>query len=186
MKNDNDILNTADIPYEVRMKYIIDAYRKDQEKWGKLEAYAKHLEAEVARLRDVLIVNGYADTGNAEDAKPAKVIRELKAQVAEQEKRMKTLARVMCDNEITRLKELIEKEYPLRSHKMKWFRDIIRGQKKYIEELQTLLDENDIIYCPMDPADEKNIMEVENAVDINAVRIPQDLEQKPKINNVEI
>ena len=73
MKNDNDILNTADIPYEVRMKYIIKAYREDQEKWGKLEAYAKHLEAEVARLRDVLIVNGYADTGNAEDAKPAKV-----------------------------------------------------------------------------------------------------------------
>ena len=186
MKNDNDILNKADIPYEVRMKYIIKAYREDLEKWGKLEAYAKHLEAEVARLRDVLIVNGYADTGNAEDAKPAKVIRELKAQVAEQEKRMKTLARVMCDNEITRLKELIEKEYPLRSHKMKWFRDIIRGQKKYIEELQTLLDENDIIYCPMEPGYEKNIMEVENTVDINAVRIPQDLEQKPKINNVEI
>jgi hypothetical protein len=42
MKNDNDILNTAEIPYEVRMKYIIKAYREDQEKWGKLEAYAKH------------------------------------------------------------------------------------------------------------------------------------------------
>ena len=42
MKNDNDILNTAEIPYEVRMKYIIKAYREDQEKWGKQEAYAKH------------------------------------------------------------------------------------------------------------------------------------------------
>ena len=87
MKKDNEILNTADIPYEVRMKYIIKAYRADQKKWGKLEAYAKHLEAEVARLKNILTVNGYADTGNPEDAKTAKVISELQAKVAEQEKR---------------------------------------------------------------------------------------------------
>ena len=46
-----DVLADKDIPYEVRMKYIIDAYRKDQEKWGKLVEYAKHLETEVARLK---------------------------------------------------------------------------------------------------------------------------------------
>ena len=37
MDNDKDILNTAEIPYEVRMKYIIEAYRKDKERWAKLE-----------------------------------------------------------------------------------------------------------------------------------------------------
>ena len=73
------------VPYEVRMKHIIQSYRNDQEKWGKMEAYAKQLEAEVIRLRNVLVVNGFEDTGNPEDAKPAKVIRELKAQLDEQE-----------------------------------------------------------------------------------------------------
>lgn len=187
MKKDNDILNTADIPYEVRMKYIIKAYREDQEKWGKLEAYAKHLEAEVIRLKNILIVNGYADTGNPEDVKPAKVISELQAKVAEQEKKMKTLARDLRDSEIKRLKKLIKKEYPLRAVKLKKIRNVVRAQKEYIEELQALLEKNDIIYWPMEPADEKDIVEVENAIDIiNAVRVPQDLEQIPKINTEEI
>lgn len=180
MKNDNDILNTADIPYEVRMKYIIKAYREDQEKWGKLEAYAKHLEAEVIRLKNILIVNGYADTGNPDDAKPAKVICELRTKVNEQEEKMKTLARDLRDSEIKRLKKLIKKEYPLRAAKLKKIRNVIKAQKEYIEELQALLEKNDIIYWPMEPADEKDIVEVENAIDIiNAVRVPQDLEQIP-------
>jgi hypothetical protein len=36
-----------------------------------------------------------------------------------------------------------------------------------------------------DPTDEKDIMEVDNTIDINAVRIPQDFNQNPKINKVE-
>lgn len=46
-----DVLDDKEIPYEVRMKYIIDAYRKDQVKWRKLAEYAKLLEAEVDRLK---------------------------------------------------------------------------------------------------------------------------------------
>ena len=42
MANDKDILNTAEIPYEVRMKYIIEAYRKDKERWAKLEPADEH------------------------------------------------------------------------------------------------------------------------------------------------
>ena len=186
MKKDSDILNTADIPYEVRMKYIIKAYREDQEKWGKLEVYAKQLEAEVIRLKNILTVNGYADTGNPEDAKTAKVISELQTKVAEQEKKMKTLARDLRDSEIKRLKKLIKEEYPLRAVKLKKIRDVVRAQKEYIEELQALLEKNDIVYWPMEPADEKDIVEIENAIDIKAVRVPQDLEQTPKINKVEI
>lgn len=45
------MMGDEDIPYEVRMKYIIDAYRKDQKKWGKLLEYAKHLEGEVINSR---------------------------------------------------------------------------------------------------------------------------------------
>lgn len=39
-----DILEDNEIPFEVRMKYIIKAYRKDQEKWAKLYIHAKHME----------------------------------------------------------------------------------------------------------------------------------------------
>ena len=68
------ILHNEDVPYEVRMRYIIDAYRKDQKKWGKLAEYAKHLEGEVVRLKEILISNGYTDCGAAGDYDPAMVI----------------------------------------------------------------------------------------------------------------
>lgn len=176
-----------DVPYEVRMKHVIQAYRNDQMKMGKLEAYVKHLEEEVTCLKNILIVNGYVNTANAEDAKPAKLISELKAKVAEQEEKMKTLARDLRDSEIERLKELIEKEYPLRTKKIRWFKDVIKTQKEYIFELQELLEENDIIYYPMEPADEHDMEEVENAIDERAVRITQDLNRIPKLkrNNYE-
>ena len=170
-----------DVPYEVRMKHIIQSYRNDQEKWGKMEAYAKQLESEVIRLRNVLVVNGFEDTGNPEDAKPAKVIRELKAQLDEQ---MKTLARDLRDSEITRLKELIEKEYPRRMARTKWFQKVIRHQKGYIGELQNLLDMNDICYCPFIPFDELKVAAVENSVDEKAVRVQQNLEQYPRLRSV--
>ena len=50
-KTANEILSNEDIPYEVRMKYIIDTYKKDQKKWGKLYEYTKRLEGEVIRKR---------------------------------------------------------------------------------------------------------------------------------------
>jgi hypothetical protein len=78
-----DVLADKDIPYEVRMKYIIDAYRKDQEKWGKLVEYAKHLETEVARLNKVIRVNGFFDPGAGSVPKSAQVIKELRAQIYE-------------------------------------------------------------------------------------------------------
>ena len=53
-KTAKEILGDEDIPYEVRMKYIIDAYRKDQVKWEKLYVYTKHLEKEVMRLKEIL------------------------------------------------------------------------------------------------------------------------------------
>ena len=151
-----------DVPYKVRMRYIIQAYRNDQKKWGKLDAYAKQLQAEVIRLRDVLVVNGFKDTGNPEDAK---VINELRAKGDEQENRMKTLDRDLRDSEITRLKELIGKEYPRRKARTKWFKKVIKHQKEYISDLQDLLDKNDICYNPLVPFDELKVAAVESVVD---------------------
>lgn len=165
------------------MKYIIDAYRKDQVKWGKLAAYAKSLEAEVQRLRNVLIANGIEDAGHPEDAAPAKVIKELKAQLAEQESKMQTLNRNLCDSEITRLRNLIEKEYPLRIARIRWFKGMINSQKCYIRILQRLLDDNDIFYSPYENYRELEAQAVENHVNDKAVRVPDDLDQKPKLPN---
>ena len=80
-----EILGDEEIPYEVRMKYIIDSYRKDQVKWGKLAEYAKHLEGEVIRLKEILISNGYTDNGVVGDSEPAKVINELRKKIKELE-----------------------------------------------------------------------------------------------------
>ena len=59
-----------DVPYEVRMKYIIQAYKKDQERWAELSKYTKHLEGEVIRLKCILIENGFTDSGLSEDWTP--------------------------------------------------------------------------------------------------------------------
>ena len=89
LESDKVILHNEDVPYEIRMKYIIDAYRKDQKKWGKLIDYAKHLEGEVMRLKEILIANGYTDSGVVGDSKPGKVINELQMKVTELKKKLK-------------------------------------------------------------------------------------------------
>ena len=159
LKTAKEILGDEEIPYEVRMKYIIDAYRKDQVKWGKLAEYAKHLEAEVIRLKEILISNGYTDSGVVGDSEPAKVIKELKEQLDQLKKELK----------------LIEEEYPLRKTKLRTFKLAIRYMQAYIEELQGLLDQNDIAYGPMNPFDKKVVDNIDN-FDENAVRIMNDLE----------
>ena len=97
---------------------------------------------------------------------------------------MKTLTRELRDSEITRLKELIEKEYPRRMARTKWFQKVIWHQKKYIAELQDLLDKNDIIYYPLEPFNELKVAAVENSIDEKAVRLQQDLEQYPRLRSV--
>ena len=148
-----EILGDEEIPYEVRMKYIIDAYRKDQVKWGKMAEYAKHLEAEVIRLKEILISNGYTDSGVVGDSKPAKVINELKEQLNQLKQELKEKKINATNKKIERMKRLIEEEYPLRKFKLRTFKVTIRNMQAYIEELQGLLDQNDIVYGPMDLSD---------------------------------
>ena len=170
-----EILGDEEIPYEVRMKYIIDAYRKDQVKWGKLAEYAKHLEAEVIRLKEILISNGYTDSGVVGDSEPAKVIKELKEQLDQLKKELKEKKINATNKKIERMKSLIEEEYPLRKTKLRTFKLAIRYMQAYIEELQGLLDQNDIAYGPMNPFDKRVVDNIDN-FDENAVRIMNDLE----------
>ena len=175
LETDKVILHNEDVPYEVRMKYIIDAYRKDQVKWGKLAEYAKHLEAEVIRLKEILISNGYTDSGVVGDSEPAKVIKELKEQLDQLKKELKEKKLNATNKKIERMKSLIEEEYPLRKTKLRTFKLAIRYMQAYIEELQGLLDQNDIAYGPMNPFDKKVVDNIDN-FDENAVRIMNDLE----------
>jgi len=142
-KTAKDILGDEEIPYEVRMKYIIDAYRKDQVKWGKLAEYAKHLEAEVIRLKDILIKNGYADPGVMDDVKPAQLIAELREENKELKKKINGI-------DVAALECMIS-TFPLKIYKGFCFKSIINSQKDYINELQELLDKNDIPYALREP-----------------------------------
>lgn len=165
-KTAKDILGNEDIPYEVRMKYIIEAYRKDQKKWGKLYEYTKHLEGEVIRLKNILITNGYADSGVVDDSEPAKVIRELKEkiQTLESEKGGATKDVTAALLRIKDLEVQIE-NFPLKVFKAQSFKSIIKKQEKYIKELQALLDENGIEYQPQEPESQLIIEGVDNVVD---------------------
>jgi len=175
LEADKVILHNEDVPYEVRMRYIIDAYRKDQKKWGKLAEYAKHLEGEVVRLKEILISNGYTDSGVVGDSKPAKVIKELKEQLDQLKQELKEKKINATNKKIKRMKRLIEEEYPLRKTKLRTFKVTIRNMQAYIEELQGLLDQNDIVYGPMDIFDQKVVDNIDN-YDENAIRIMNDLE----------
>ena len=170
-KTAKDILGDESIPYEVRMKYIIDAYRKDQVKWGKLYEYAKHLEKEVIRLKNILIINGYADPGVIDDVKPAQVITELREENKELKQKLNIMQQAVNDPDgiIKLLQERITKTYPKRVHKMGVYKKVIKSQEVYIEELQKLLDDNGITYQPKVPINELEAKGADN-IDENAVR----------------
>lgn len=174
-KTAKEILGDEDIPYEVRMKYIIDAYRKDQKKWEKLLGYAKHLEGEVIRLKNILIANGYTDSGVVGDSKPAKVINDLKTEINQLKLELKEKKKNATNKKIERMKSLIEEEYPLRKFKLRTLKVTIKSMHAYIEELQGLLDENNIIYGPLDLVDKKVVDNIDN-FDEAAIRLMNDLE----------
>ena len=164
-KTAKEILDNEDIPYEVRMKYIIDAYRKDQKKWGKLYEYTKHLEGEVIRLKEILIANGYTDSGVVGDCEPAKVINELKEKIKELE------ANKVIPKDVTaaliRIKQLENQieTFPLKVYKSQSFRDIIKSQEIYIKELQKLLDKNGVEYHPKEAENQLEKNGVDKVVD---------------------
>lgn len=165
------VLRYMDIPYEVRMKYLIQAYRKDKEKWGRLYEHAKQLESEVERLKNVLTVNGIDESGMENETSQSKMFKNQKAEIAELKMKLKENLR---DEKIQAMKRLIEVEYPLRKHKYGSYRRIIRDHNAYIEELQKLLAENRIAYWPRVPTTELEREGIEN-IDENAVRTIDDL-----------
>lgn len=142
--------SNADVPYEVRMKYIIDAYRKDQEKWAKLAEYTKHLEGEVIRLKEILIDNGYTDSGASEDWTPDKEIADLK-------------------KKIKKLEEKIEIDYPQKKKQNINMKKVMTSQASFIVKLQYLLDKHGISYITPKPLRKITQEDIDN-IDVDVVR----------------
>ena len=149
-KNDKPSLNNDDVPYEVRMKYIIQAYKKDQERWAKLAEYAKHLEGEVIRLKGILIENGYTDSGASEDWTPDMEISKLK-------------------QKIKKLEDKIENVYTKKQKNLLKMKRVMSNQASYIVHLQYLLDKNGIPYITPKPIKQLKQEDID-AIDENAVR----------------
>jgi predicted RNase H-like nuclease (RuvC/YqgF family) len=138
-------IKDSDLPFEVRMKYIIDAYRKDQVKWGWLYQHAKRLDDDNSKLREKI-------------ERLQNIINRLQPEDILQLK-----------NTIKCLETKIEKVYPKRKYKLSTYKRLIKSQEDYIAQLQKLLDSNGILYPPRIPL---NNLEIEGAdsINVNAVR----------------
>ena len=166
-------VNDTDIPYEVRMKHIIKQYIQDQKKWGQLAAYTKHLEEQVIRLKNALIVNGFTDDGIVGTSKPGAVIHELQNTITKLKKQNKELRKKDNVGKVLELENLIKRIYPERKYKIVCFKSVIKSQSRYIEELQKILDEHEIQYNTKKPVNDLETEDIDK-VDENAVRYDSD------------
>ena len=111
-----------DIPYEVRMKHIIEAYRKDLKRLEALEKYAKGLEEENLMLQ--------------------KKIEKTDAWLAEEPEREAKIKNMQI--EIKQLKGAITKTFPKRVFQMRDVKKKVKSLEEYIGYLKTLLTQNEI------------------------------------------
>ena len=120
-----DILEDNEIPFEVRMKYIIKAYRKDQEKWAKLYIHAKHMEEVISESK--------------------KKLKDKQERITQLEMELKHCKNAKNQSSIL---ETHMVSSLLSENKVSNFKSIIDKQNDYINELQDLLYRNNISYPP--------------------------------------
>jgi len=146
------VFDDDEIPYEVRMKHLIVAYRKDLKRLGELSRYAKGLEEENLLLQKKLekIESFYAGSKSVEET-----ISQMKS-------------------EIKQLRGAITKTFPKRVIQTRDMRKKIMALEEYIRELQTLLTANDIAYEERQVKPGKAERFNPEEVDIFAVRGPKE------------
>ncbi len=117
-----------EMPYEIRMKNIIEAYRKDIKRLEDLSRYAKGLEEENVNLQKRIEVYESWTEGapNQKD-----FINQL-------------------SNKIAQMQGLIKKTYPKRVIKVAALKTKAMQQYHYIQELQGILKSNGIEYPEME------------------------------------
>ena len=119
------ILDDDEIPFEVRMKYILKAYRKDQEKWARFFIEAKKVQE------------------NASEAK--RKLKDARVRITQLEQELKHCKQSKSQSSIL---ESHMVSSLLSEDKVSKFKSIIESQNDYINVLQELLFNNNIAYPP--------------------------------------
>jgi len=119
------ILDDDEIPFEVRMKYILKAYRKDQDKWARFYIEAKKVQENASETKRKLKEARVKIMQLEQDLKRCK---QSKSQSAILESRM--VSSLLSENKLSDFKSIIEK------------------QNDYINVLQELLFKNNVAYPP--------------------------------------
>ena len=144
------VFEDDEIPYEVRMKHLIKAYRKDLKRLEELSQYAKGLEEE-----NMLLQKKIEKSGTSEETSKEVIISRMKS-------------------EISQLKGALTKTFPKRVIQMRDARKKIISLQDYILSLQSLLTAHGIAYEERQVKSSKaeSINPVE--MDIFAVRGPKE------------
>lgn len=147
------VFEDDEIPYEVRMKHLIEGYRRDLKRLEQLARYAKGLEEE-----NLLLQKKIENTEKWIKSHPDK----------------EELIRKM-DLEIRQLKGTLTKSYPKRVVELKYIKQKVRDIEDYMRYLQSLLDDNDILYEERKPSPSPKVenLNIED-IDILAVRDPNE------------
>lgn len=148
-----NITSNDDLPYEVRMKHLIESYRKDLKRLETLTSYAKGLEEENARQKTFIEKN---KTWMVENPDQEDIVKGLALRVLN-------------------LQGALRKEFPKRVVTLAALHKKLTNMTAYVKELQDLLAQNGIA-CP---ERKKDPMELESSyplesLDIFAVRGPNE------------
>ena len=147
------VFEDDEIPYEVRMKHLIEGYRRDLKRLDQLARYAKGLEEE-----NLLLQKKIENTEKWIKSHPDK------------EELIKKM-----DLEIRQLKGTLTKSYPKRVVELKYIKKKVRDIEDYMRYLQSLLDDNDISYEERKPNPSPKVEDLNiEDIDILAVRGPNE------------
>ena len=133
------VFEDDEIPYEVRMKHLIEGYRRDLKRLESLERYAKGLEEENLLLQ--------------------KKIEKNEAWMKEHPDKEELI--LQMNLEIRQLKGTLTKTYPKRVIELKHIKSKLRDQDQYIKYLRALLEANGISYEERKPNPSPKVEELE-------------------------
>ena len=119
------ILDDDEIPFEVRMKYILKANRKDQDKWARFYIEAKKVQE------------------NASEAK--RKLKEARVRITQLEQELKHCKQSKSQSTILESRMVSSL---LSEDKLSKFKSIVEKQNDYINVLQELLFKNNVAYPP--------------------------------------
>lgn len=147
------VFEDDEIPYEVRMKHLIEGYRRDLKRLDQLARYAKGLEEENITLQKQIAKN---ELWKRENPDKNALIKQM-------------------DLEIRQLKGTLTKTYPKRVIDTKYIKRKVRDLEEYVLYLQSQLTANGIVYEERKPNPSPKVEELNvDVINEFAVRGPNE------------